>query len=200
MCAHRKSCYLTETKYYIWSLLTVFVTLNQVIQAFFCQFFLQHPFVCTPSLSSSDTKKRTKYSLLYTTHTFSKSTSYVVSGDTDWTPTWSICHYLSLTACMCKFAWVCMGMFLYKTIQRDCFQWKAWLLLVCMWNSSEKMEETKEWQKRECGVKSKWETKTRRSILMEAEKEGEKKGKMVHTDTKEEMAFKLLCLEKYGPP
>lgn len=30
---------LTETKYYIWSLLTVFVTLNQVIQAFFCPFF-----------------------------------------------------------------------------------------------------------------------------------------------------------------
>lgn len=138
MYAQRKSCYLTETKYYIWSLLTVFVTLNQVIQAFFCQFFPQHPFVCTPSLSSSDTKKRTKYSLLYTTHTFSKSTSYVVSGDTDWTPTWSICHYLSLTACMCKFTWVCMGVFLYKTIQRDCFQWKAWLLLVCMWNSSGK--------------------------------------------------------------
>lgn len=35
---------------------------------------------------------------------------------------------------------------------------------------------------------------------MEAEKGGEKKGKLVHTDTKEEMAFKLLCLEKYGPP
>lgn len=93
-----------------------------------------------------------------------------------------------------------MGVFLYKTIQRDCFQWKAWLLLVCMWNSSEKMEEAKEWQKRESGVKSKWATKTRRSILMEAEKGGEKKGKLVHTDTKEEMAFKLLCLEKYGPP
>lgn len=28
----------------------------------------------------------------------------------------------------------------------------------------------------------------------------DEKRKMVHTDTKGEMAFELLCLEKYGPP
>lgn len=87
-------------------------------QGLFCIFSMWHdPFMfvglCFHLVHCKKAIKETTRSS-NSTHTHSESTSYMVSGDTDWTLTGSICHHLSLTA-LWSTVRTCMVVFLSLT-------------------------------------------------------------------------------------